>query len=45
MNNSLVAPMNIDFDSLRSINEDVIGWIYMEALPQNASYPMVTGKG
>ena len=33
-----VAPVSIDFDSLRSINEDVIGWIYMEALPE-ISYP------
>ena len=38
-----VAPVSIDFDSLRSINEDVIGWIYMEALPE-ISYPVVQGK-
>ena len=31
---------NVDFASLKSINDDVIGWIYMEALPQ-ISYPMV----
>ena len=37
-----VAPVSIDFDSLRSINEDVIGWIYMEALPE-ISYPVVQG--
>lgn len=38
-----VAPINVDFASLKSINNDVIGWIYMEALPQ-ISYPMVQGK-
>lgn len=38
-----VAPINVDFASLKSINDDVIGWIYMEALPQ-ISYPMVQGK-
>ena len=38
-----VAPVSIDFDSLRSINEDVIGWIYMEALPE-ISYPVVQGE-
>jgi len=35
-----VAPVSIDFDS---INEDVIGWIYMEALPE-ISYPVVQGE-
>lgn len=38
-----VAPVSIGFDSLRSINEDVIGWIYMEALPE-ISYPVVQGE-
>ena len=38
-----VAPVRVDFDSLRSINEDVIGWIYMEALPE-ISYPVVQGE-
>lgn len=38
-----VAPVSVDFDSLRSINEDVIGWIYMEALPE-ISYPVVQGE-
>ena len=37
-----VAPVSIDFDSLRSINEDVIGWIYVEAL-DGVSYPVVKG--
>ena len=32
--------MDIDFDSLRSINTDVIGWIYVEAL-DGVSYPVV----
>lgn len=38
-----VAPISIDFNSLKSINNDVIGWIYMEALPQ-ISYPVVQGE-
>ena len=38
-----VAPISIDFNSLKSINNDVIGWIYMEALPQ-ISYPDVRLK-
>ena len=37
-----VAPVSVDFDSLRSINEDVIGWIYVEAL-DGVSYPVVKG--
>ena len=37
---TLKAPMDIDFDSLRSINTDVIGWIYVEAL-DGVSYPVV----
>lgn len=41
--NSLKAPMDIDFNSLRSVNEDVIGWIYVEALP-DINYPIVQGE-
>lgn len=40
---ALKPPMNIDFDSLRSINKDVIGWIYVEALP-DINYPVVQGE-
>lgn len=36
------APMQIDFDALKSVNDDVIGWIYMEAL-DGVSYPVVQG--
>ena len=39
---SLKPPMDIDFDSLRNINPDVIGWIYVEAL-DGVSYPIVKG--
>ena len=41
--NQPTAPISIDFASLKSINDDVIGWIYMEALPQ-ISYPVVQGE-
>ena len=37
-----VAPINVDFASLKSINDDVIGWIYVEAL-DGVSYPVVRG--
>ena len=39
---SITAPMSIDFASLRAVNEDVIGWIYIEAL-DGVSYPVVRG--
>lgn len=37
------SPLEIDFEELESINDDVIGWIYMEALP-DISYPIVQGE-
>ena len=37
------APIEVDFDSLRAVNEDVIGWIYVEAMP-DINYPVVKGK-
>lgn len=40
---SLVAPMEIDFASLKAVNDDVIGWIYVEAL-DDVSYPIVKGE-
>lgn len=36
-------PITVDFDKLRSINTDVIGWIYVEAL-DNINYPVVKGQ-
>ena len=36
-------PINVDFDKLRSVNEDVVGWIYVDAL-DDISYPVVQGK-
>ena len=38
-----VPPINVDFDTLRSINTDVIGWIYVEAL-DNINYPVVQAE-
>lgn len=40
---SLVAPMEIDFASLKAVNDDVIGWIFVEAL-DDVSYPIVKGE-
>lgn len=37
------SPLEIDFNELKSINKDVAGWLYMEALP-DISYPIVQGK-
>lgn len=36
------SPLEIDFNELESINKDVAGWLYMEALP-DISYPIVQG--
>ena len=35
-------PITVDFASLKAVNEDVVGWLYIEAL--DISYPMVRGK-
>lgn len=36
-------PPQVDFDELRQMNGDVIGWIEVEAIPE-ISYPIVQGK-
>lgn len=41
-NDTLKPPMEIDFKTLKSVNDDVIGWIYVEALP-DINYPVVQG--
>lgn len=33
----------IDFESLKEVNEDVVGWLYVEAL-EDINYPIVHGK-
>ncbi len=35
-------PISVDFDALKAVNDDVIGWLYVEAL--EISYPIVQGK-
>ena len=40
---TLKSPMDIDFAGLKSVNEDVIGWIWFEAIP-DINYPIVQGK-
>lgn len=42
-NAQLKPPIEVDFDKLKSVNEDVVGWIYVDALP-DISYPVVKGK-
>lgn len=39
---TLRAPMKVDFDALKAVNDDVVGWIYVEAL-EDVSYPVVKG--
>lgn len=36
-------PIDVDFETLQGVNEDVAGWIYIEAL-DGISYPVVQGK-
>lgn len=43
LNAQLKPPIEVDFDKLKSVNEDVVGWIYVDALP-DISYPIVKGK-
>ena len=42
-NAQLKPPIEVDFDKLKSVNEDVVGWIYVDELP-DISYPIVKGK-
>lgn len=37
------APIEVDFHALQDINSDVVGWLYVEAIPE-ISYPVVQGK-
>ena len=37
------VPLLIDWEGLRTVNRDIAGWIYVEALPQ-ISYPVLQGK-
>lgn len=39
----LEAPITVDFQQLKEVNEDIVGWIYMEAIP-SISYPIVQGE-
>ena len=34
------APISVDWDELKEINEDIIGWVYFTGLPQ-ISYPVL----
>ena len=38
----LIPPLEVDFAALKEVNEDVVGWIYIEAL-DGVSYPVVQG--
>lgn len=36
-------PFDVDWDELKDINEDIIGWVYFTGLPQ-ISYPVLQAK-
>lgn len=40
---ALKAPITVDFLQLKAVNEDIVGWIYLEAIP-SISYPIVQGE-
>ncbi len=37
------CPITVNFDALLNINSDIVGWIYIEAIP-TISYPIVQGN-
>ena len=39
---NIQPPMSIDFNALKAVNDDVIGWIYIEAF-EGINYPVVRG--
>ena len=39
----VVPPLDIDFAELQEINPDVIGWLYVEAIP-SINYPILQGE-
>ena len=38
-----IPPLSADWDKLKKTNEDIVGWIYVEALP-DISYPVCRGE-
>lgn len=38
----LQAPINVDFESLKKINEEIVGWLYIPSI--DISYPIVLGS-
>lgn len=38
----VICPIAVNFEELKKVNSDIVGWIYIEALPK-ISYPIVQG--